>query len=88
MKKLLSIMSNLQTYYHFKLDFLEVDQYTADKWLIRGTKQRKGNPLHSLVGYPSREFTHDIKVSEGNMFNPMSRGVNTRELRICRNRTT
>ena len=35
-------MSNLQTYYHFKL---EVDQHTGDKWLIHGTKRHKDNQL-------------------------------------------
>ena len=34
-------MSNLQTYYHFKLDFQKVDQHTGGKWLIHGTKRRK-----------------------------------------------
>ena len=29
-------MSNLQTYYHFKLDFQKVDQHTGGKWLIHG----------------------------------------------------
>ena len=33
-------MSNLQTYYHFKLDFQNVDQHTGVKWLIHGTKRR------------------------------------------------
>ena len=37
-------MSNLQTYYHFKLDF----QNTGDKWLIHGTKRHKNNQLQSL----------------------------------------
>ena len=36
-------MSNLQTYYHFKLDFQKVDQHTGGKWLIHGTKHRKDN---------------------------------------------
>ena len=40
-------MSNLQTYYHFKLDFQQMDQRTGGKWLIRGTKRRKGNQLQS-----------------------------------------
>ena len=35
MKTLFSIMSNLQTYYHFKLDFRKVDQYAAGKWYPR-----------------------------------------------------
>ena len=47
-QKLLSLMSNLQTYYHFKLDFLKVDQHTGGKWLIHGTKRCKDNRLQSL----------------------------------------
>ena len=43
-----SIMSNLQTYYHFKLDFQKVDQHTGGKWLIHDTKRHKGNQLQSL----------------------------------------
>ena len=43
-----SLMSNLQTYYHFKLDFQKVDQHTGRKWLIHGTKRRKDNQLQSL----------------------------------------
>ena len=41
-------MSNLQTYYHFKLDFQNMDQHTGDKWLIHGTKRRKDNQFQSL----------------------------------------
>ena len=41
-------MSNLQTYYHFKLDFQKVDQHTGGKWLIHGTKRHKDNHLQSL----------------------------------------
>ena len=41
-------MSNLQTYYHFKLDFQNVDQHTGGKWLIHGTKRRKDNQFQSL----------------------------------------
>ena len=41
-------MSNLQTYYHLKLNFKKVDQHTGGKWLIRGTKRRKDNQLQSL----------------------------------------
>ena len=33
-------MSNVQTYYHFQLDF--------QRWLIHGTQRRKGNQLQSL----------------------------------------
>ena len=67
-------MSNLQTYYHFKLDFQKVDIHTEGKWLIHGTKHRKDNQLQSLnspVEYPSRECKHDIKVSKGHIFNPI-----------------
>ena len=41
-------MSNLQTCYHFKLDFQNVDQYTGGKWLIHGTKRLRDNQLQSL----------------------------------------
>ena len=34
-------MSNLQSYYHSKLDFQKVDQHTGGKWLIHGTKRHK-----------------------------------------------
>ena len=36
-------MSNLQTYYHFKLDFQKVDHHTGGKWLIHDTKRHKDN---------------------------------------------
>ena len=41
-------MSNLQTAYHFKLDFQNVDQHKGGKWLIHGTKRNKDNQLQSL----------------------------------------
>ena len=47
-EKLFCIMSNLQTHYHFKLDFHKVEQPTGGKWLIHGNKRRKGNQLQSL----------------------------------------
>ena len=47
MKNLFSIMSNLQTHYHFKLDLIKVDQYTGGKWLIYGTKHRKDSQLQT-----------------------------------------
>ena len=40
-------MSNLQTYYHFKLDFQKGDQHTGDKWSIHDTKRHKDNQLQS-----------------------------------------
>ena len=47
-KMLLSFMSNLQTYYHFKPDFQKVDQHTKSKWLTDSTKHRKDNQLQSV----------------------------------------
>ena len=50
-------MSNLQIDYHFKTDFQKVHHHSTGKWLIYGTKQRKGNQLQSLlcpVQYPDR----------------------------------
>ena len=47
-KKLFSLISNSQTYYHFKLDFQKIDQHTGGKWLIHGTKRHKDNQLQSL----------------------------------------
>ena len=41
-------MVNLQTYYHFKLDFQKVGQHTGGKLLIHGTKRHKDNQLQSL----------------------------------------
>ena len=48
MKTLFSLMSNLQTYYHFKLDYQKVDQHTGDKRLIHVTKRRLNDQLQSL----------------------------------------
>ena len=47
-KKSFSFLSNLQTYYHFILDFQKVDQHTGGKWLIHGTERLKDNQLQSL----------------------------------------
>ena len=47
-KKLFSFMSNVQTYYNFKLDSQKVGPHTGGKWLIHGTKRRKDNQLQSL----------------------------------------
>ena len=46
--KLFSLMWNLQTYYHFILDFPKLDQHTGGKWLIHAAKHRKDNQLQSL----------------------------------------
>ena len=47
-EKLFSIISNLQNYYHFKLDFQKVDQHIGGKWLIHGTTRHKDNQFQSL----------------------------------------
>ena len=41
-------MSSLETHYHFKTDFQEVNKHTGGKWLIYGTKRRKDNELQIL----------------------------------------
>ena len=48
MAKLFSIMSNIQSYLHFKLYFQKMDQHAGGKWLIHGTKRHKDNQLQSL----------------------------------------
>ena len=58
-------MPNLQTCYHFKIDFQKVDQHTWGKWLINGTKRHKDNQLQSLElpgKYPSRECKHKLCI--------------------------
>ena len=81
-------MSNLQIHYHFKLDFQKVDQNTGDKWSTAPNTARtiSCKAWNSPFKYPSREYKHDIKESEGNKFNPkrMSRGRNIQEVRIYR----
>ena len=47
-KKLFTFMSNLQTYYHFKLDFQQMEQHTGGNRFIHGTKHHKDNQLQSL----------------------------------------
>ena len=41
-------MSNLQSYFQFKLNFQKVNQDTESKWLIHGTKLHRDNQLQSL----------------------------------------
>ena len=65
-------MSNLQTYYHLKLDFQKGDQHTGGKWLTTAPNAAKTiscKAWNSPVECPSRECEHDIKESKGNMFN-------------------
>ena len=52
-------MSNLQTYYNFKLDFKKLDQNTGGKWLIHGTKRHKDNWLQSLA---QQDFIQKIYI--------------------------
>ena len=47
MKRLLSIMSNLEAHYHFKCVFQKVHRHTGGKWLIHGTKHHKDNQLQT-----------------------------------------
>ena len=47
-KNIISLMSNLQTYYYFQLNFQKMDQHTEGKWLICGTKRRKYNQFQNL----------------------------------------
>ena len=46
-KKLFSIISNLQTQYRCQLNFHKVDKRTGGKWLFDGTKHCKHNRLQS-----------------------------------------
>ena len=43
--KKVSVMSNLQSNFHLKLDFQNMDQHTGEKWLIYGTKYHTENQL-------------------------------------------
>ena len=45
MKRYFSIVSNLQTHYHLRLEFQKLYQHTEDKWLSHGTKHRMDNQL-------------------------------------------
>ena len=46
-------MLNLQTYYHFMVDFQKVGRHTGGKWLIHGTKgqsvAKPGTPLQNIL---------------------------------------
>ena len=60
-------MSNLQTGFHFKLDFQKVDQQVVNPRHRTPQRQSVAKPIE----YPSRKCKHDIKESKGNMFNPL-----------------
>ena len=62
MKMLFFIMSNLQTYYHFKLYFQKLDQNTEGKWFIHGIKHRKEQRL--LECYGIVKWTMQINFKE------------------------
>ena len=48
MKKLFSVMSNLETHHHLKLGFQNLDKHIGGKWLIHDTEYHKDNQLESL----------------------------------------
>ena len=57
MKKLFSIVQNLQTHYHFKLDLQKVGQHTGGQWLIHDLNNARTisfKAWNSPVEYPSR----------------------------------
>ena len=62
-----SIMSNLQTHYHFKLNLQRVDQHILEA--PNALMPISCKAWNSPAEYPSRECKRDIKESEGNMFN-------------------
>ena len=69
-------MSNLQTHCHFKLDLKKKDGPTFRNQMVNPRhqppqRQSVAKPGYPHVKYPSRESKHDIKESEGNMFNPI-----------------
>ena len=64
-------MSNLQTY-HFQLYFQKVDQHTG-KWSIHAPRKISCKTWKSTVEYPRWECKPDIKPSDENMFNPISK---------------
>ena len=51
-------MSNLQTYYHFKLDFQKVDEHTGGKWFMHDTKRRGGN-IQGVVHLQNQNYLGD-----------------------------
>ena len=78
MKKLFSIMSNLQTYYHFKTRFSKkwtnIQEASAQPTAPNTTRTIRWSTWNSPVEYPIRESKHDTKECECNMFNPIFKG--------------
>ena len=67
MKTSFSIMSNLQTHYHFIFDYQKVDRLSGVRWLIYGTKHHKDDQLSItllLIYKVSASFI--IYIYEGN----------------------
>ena len=60
-----------------ELDFQKVGQKVGGKWLIHVTKHHKDNQLQGLelsCTIHSINSNHDIKESNGNMFNSIFKG--------------
>ena len=73
-KKMFSFMSNLQTYYHFKLDFpnwTNIQGASGYSTAPNAARTISCKDWNSLVEYPSGVCKHDIKESKGNMFKPI-----------------
>ena len=51
-KYLFTIVSNLQTHYHFKLDFQKVDWHTRGKWLIHGESRKNKDVILPVYEFP------------------------------------
>ena len=67
-------MSNLQTYYHFNLDLKKwnnIPEASGQSTAPDATGTNSCKAWNSPVENPSTECKHDIKKSEGNMFNPI-----------------
>ena len=67
-------MSNLRTYYHFKLDFRKSGPTYRRQVVNPGNQTPQGESVAKFgipIEYPSRECKHDIKESEGSMFSPI-----------------
>ena len=58
-QKMFSLMSNLQTYYRFKLDFQKVDQHTGGKWL---NIKRWDNALMKIVSIVFQPFCGHMMI--------------------------
>ena len=61
-------MSNLQTYYHFKLDLKKGPKYTGQ--VVSPRHQTPQGQSVAKPGTPCR-IKHDIEESKGNMCNPL-----------------